>query len=406
MGRFTLRRRDCKNIFAASLKGQYAMQISRRSFLRNIGLGTVAGVAVPWPLAGASAANVSEPTRPRNADGFIRLNNNENVYGPSKTVLEAIRAAVSTANRYPYMYYDELTARIASHHKVKPEQVLLGCGSTEILRMATQAFLGAGKKLVQASPTFEAFADYARSTGAEIVSLPLTHEFAHDLNGMLGEATGSTVLIYICNPNNPTASITPRKDIEDFIRKLPSTAYVLIDEAYHHYSGQSSSYVSFLDLPLGDERIVVTRTFSKIYGLAGLRLGYGIASPATVSRMRRFATKDNINAMVVRAAIAALDDQQAVGQFVKRNTDDRQEFFNQASARMLKPIDSHANFVMMSAHQPAAEVIQHFQENNILIGRHFPEMDTYIRVSLGTPSEMQAFWRAWDLLPHANMHHH
>ena len=110
--------------------------------------------------------------------------------------------------------------------------------------------------------------------------------------------------------------------------------------------------------------------------------------------------------MVVRAAIAALDDQQAVREFVKRNADERQEFFNQAMARMLKPIDSHANFVMINTHHPAAEVIQHFGKNNILIGRRFPAMDSYIRVSLGTPSEMLEFWRVWDLLPYANMHHH
>jgi histidinol-phosphate aminotransferase len=371
-----------------------------------MGLGTAAATAVPWPLAGVSSAAVFEPTRPSNADGFIRLNSNENVYGPSRKTLEAIRAAVSTANRYPYMHYDELTARIASFHRVKPEQVLLGCGSTEILRMAAQAFLGGGKKLVQASPTFEAAYYYAQSTGAEVESVPLTAEFAHDLDGMLAHASGSTALVYICNPNNPTASITPRKHLEDFLGKLSPAAYVLIDEAYHHYAGESSRYVSFLDHPINDQRLIVARTFSKVYGLAGLRLGYGIASPATAGRMRAFATLDNVNGMVVRAAIAALDDQQAVREFVKRNADERQEFFNQAMARMLKPIDSHANFVMMNTHHPVAEVIEHFQQNNILIGRRFPAMDTYMRVSLGTPDEMQAFWRAWDLLPYANMHHH
>lgn len=382
------------------------MHISRRSFLRTVGLGTAAGAAVQWPLAGVSGAMVFEPTRPRSADGLVRLNSNENVYGPSKTTLEAIRSAVPAANRYPYMRYDELTARVASLHKVKPEQVVLGCGSTEILRMAAQAFLGTGKKLVQASPTFEALEHYARPTGAGVAAVPLTASFAHDLDAMLGHAASSSALVYICNPNNPTGSITPRKDIENFLGKLPSTAAVLIDEAYHHYAGESSRYLSFLDHPINDERVIVVRTFSKVYGLAGLRLGYGIASPATASQMRAFATLDNVNGVVVGAAIAALDDQQAVREFVKRNSDERQEFFNQAMARMLKPIDSHANFVMMNAHHPAAEVIQHFEKNNILIGRRFPAMDTYIRVSLGTPSEMREFWRAWDLLPYANMHHH
>ena len=361
---------------------------------------------MPWPLAGVSSAVVFEPDRPRGTDGLVRLNSNENVYGPSKGTMEAIRAAVPSANRYPYMRYDELTTRVASLHRVKPEQVVLGCGSTEILRMAAQAFLGTSKKLVQASPTFEALEYYTRSVGAEVAAVPLTASFAHDLDGMRGRAASSTGLVYICNPNNPTASITPRKDIEDFLGQLPSTVLVLIDEAYHHYAGESSRYVSFLDHPINDERVIVVRTFSKVYGLAGLRLGYGIASPAVASRIRAFATLDNVNGMVVRAAIAALDDQQAVREFVKRNADERQEFFNQAMARMLKPIDSHANFVMINTHHPAEEVIQHFGKNNILIGRRFPAMDSYIRVSLGTPSEMLEFWRVWDLLPYANMHHH
>lgn len=377
------------------------MHISRRSFLCNVGLATAAGAVVSRPL---TVLGEAAPGAPRKADGFIRLNRNENAYGPSRKTLNAVSAVVSTANRYAIG--EDITARIASFHGVKPGQVLLGCGSTEILRIASEAFLGKGKKLVQASPTFFAPEVYAKSWGAEVESVPLTAEFAHDLDGMLARASSSPTLVYICNPNNPTASITPRKNLEVFLGKLSPTAHVLIDEAYHHYAGQSSRYASFLDHPINDERVIVVRTFSKVYGLAGLRLGYGIASPATVNRLRPFATLDNVNGIVARAAIAALDDQAAVKEFVERNANDRQEFFNQANARMLRAIDSHANFVMLNAHHPAEEVIRHFRKNKILIGSHFPAMDTYIRVSLGTPTEMQAFWRSWDLLPYANMRHH
>jgi len=153
--------------------------------------------------------------------------------------------------------------------------------------------------------------------------------------------------------------------------------------------------------------VIVVRTFSKVYGLAGLRLGYGVGSPKLIRRMRTFATENNINAIATQAAAAALDDTGGVRESVRRNADDRQEFFNQAMARALKPIDSHANFVMMNTFHPAEEVIQHFQKNNILIGRRFPPMDTYIRISLGRPEEMKAFWQAWDLLPYPKhmMHH-
>jgi histidinol-phosphate aminotransferase len=376
------------------------MITSRRGFLRSLGAGTAAGMAMPWALTGTLRAATLEPSRTRTDDGFIRLNGNENAYGPSAKVAEVIKSSIGGANRYPRMEYKGLTERIAGVHKVKPEQVLLGCGSTEILRVAAYAFLASGKQLIQASPTFEALAHYARAAGAEVLSVPLTPAFAHDLAGMLARASASTTLVYICNPNNPTASLTPRKDLEKFISKVLASTVVVIDEAYHHYAGQSGMYASFIDRPVDDERVIVARTFSKVYALAGLRLGYAVASPMVIRQMRKFLTEDNINAIVTQAAAAALDDVETVNDFVRRNTNDRQEFFNQAMARALKPIDSHANFVMVNTFNPAEEVIEHFRQNNILIGRPFPPMDTYIRISLGRPEEMRAFWRTWDMLPY------
>jgi histidinol-phosphate aminotransferase len=318
-----------------------------------------------------------------------------------------MRSALSTVNRYPYVDYGELAGRIATFHGVKPERVLLGCGSTEILRVAAAAFLGRGKQLLQASPTFEAIENYARLTGAEVVSMPLDRTFAHDLDAMLAHAKASTALVYICNPNNPTASITPRKDLDNFIGNLQFGCCVLIDEAYHQYAGQSSMYASFIEHPLNTDRVIVCRTFSTVYGLAGIRLGYCVAAPATIQRMRPYITFDSVNSIVVRAATAALEDRESVREFVKRNMDARQEFFNQAMARMLKPIDSHANFVMMNTYHPAEEVVEHFRKERILVRGPFAAMDTYVCVSLGAPEEMLAFWRAWDKLPYAKapMHH-
>jgi histidinol-phosphate aminotransferase len=266
--------------------------------------------------------------------------------------------------------------------------------------VAAFAFLGHGEQMIQASPTFEAIEHYARAADSEVISVRLTPGFAHDLDGMLAQASASTTLVYICNPNNPTASLTPRKDLETFIKKLPPSTFVMIDEAYHDYAAQSGMYASFIDHPLDDERVIVARTFSKVYGLAGLRLGYAVASPNVIQKMRKFATDDNVNAIVTQAAGAALEDVDAINDSIRRNADDRQEFFNQAMARALKPIDSHANFVMMNTSHPAEEVIRHFRRNNILIGRPFVSMNTYIRISLGRPEEMRVFWRTWDMLPY------
>jgi histidinol-phosphate aminotransferase len=371
------------------------MITSRRGFLHSLGAGTAAGLAVPW-----RAFAFELPRSPQDSD-FIRLYSNENAYGPSTRVANAIMSSVGSVNRYPRMEYGSLTERIASFHNVKPEQVLLGCGSTEILRMAAFAFLGKGKQLIQASPTFEAIGHYASAAGSDIIAVRLTPAFSHDLDAMLARATATTNLVYICNPNNPTASLTPRKELETFINKLPASILVVIDEAYHHYAGQSGMYASFIDNPVHDERVIVTRTFSKIYALAGLRLGYAIAAQNVIRQMRKFAAEDNLNAVVTKAAAAALDDSDAVNDSIQRNMDDRQEFFNQAMGRSLKPIDSHANFVMLNTFHSTEQVIQDFYKSKILIGRHFPPMNTYIRVSLGRPEEMRAFWRTWDALPYS-----
>ena len=376
------------------------MIASRRGFLRSLGAGTTFGVAARSPFISLSRTALFEPARFAPDSGLVRLNNNENPYGPSNRVANAIQSFAGSVNRYPRMEEGSLAQRIADQHRVKSEQILLGCGSTDILRMAVFAFLGNGKRLIQAAPTFEAIGDYARAASAEVISVPLTPRFSHDLDGMQKQIAASTTLVYICNPNNPTASLTPRNDLETFIGKLPASTFVVIDEAYHHYAGESSMYASFIDRPLDSERVIVTRTFSKVYGLAGLRLGYAVSSPNTIQKMRQFASHDNINSIVAQVGLVALDDSDGVNDCVRRNLDDRQEFFNQAMARAVKPIDSHANFVMVNTYHPAEEVIQHFRQSNILIGRTFPPMSTYIRITLGRPQEMQRFWQAWDTLPY------
>jgi histidinol-phosphate aminotransferase len=267
---------------------------------------------------------------------------------------------------------------------VKPEQVLFACGSSEILRVAACAFLGAGRPLIQALPTFESLEHYAKSVGSEVASVPLDRTFAHDLDRILARADASTGLVYICNPNNPTASLTTRKDWESFIAKLPATSRVLIDEAYHHFVVRTGMYESFVDTPLNDDRVIVTRTFSKVYGLAGLRLGYAVGSPKMIGKMRNFVTQDTLNSIVAEIVGVALDDVTGVAESARRNHDDRREFLNAANIRNMKP---------------AVDVIEHFRKQNILIGRHYSPMENYIRVSFGVPVEMQAFWQAWDLLP-------
>lgn len=379
------------------------MPVSRRSFFQSLGVG-MSLTSVKW----RSLFQVPDSLAPEQSDetdGFIHLDRNENPYGPSSKVQEFLRSAVPTANRYPGSERDALLNAIAEMHKIKPEQVVLGCGSTELLRAAATTFLGPGKKLIRATPTFADTEHYARSVGAEIIALPLTKVFAHDLPAMRARVDHSAGLIYICNPNNPTASLTPRKEIETFLTNLlPTDTYVVIDEAYHHYAGDSDAYSSFLDHPVANDHVVVTRTFSQAYGLAGLRLGYAVGAPKVIQRIRAATTLDNVNSMVAWSAVVALQDSAGIAELVDRNENVRQEFFNQAGGRVLKPISSHANFVMMNVYMPAERVLQHFRDHGILLGPVFSSMPTHVRISLGTPSQMAEFWRVWDLLPGREMH--
>jgi histidinol-phosphate aminotransferase len=385
------------------------MSFSRRKLLRDIGVGAVVGAAAPalrgFALDSTTEAprenfvSADQPARVATAADPVLLYRNENPYGPSERVLAVLRESVASGNRYPRTEYDTLIGKLAAQHNVKPEQIVLGCGSGEILGMAALAFLRPGKKLVQAAPTFPSLGKLAQAAGIEAVSIPLNKRYEHDLPAMLDAARTSAGLVYIVNPNNPTGTITPRKDIEAFLGKLPADVTILIDEAYHHFVTPNTAYESFLDRHFDDPRIVVSRTFSKIYGLAGMRIGYAVATPEMAKRLPAGFPNWSVSVVSARAASAALDDVDYVRLGIKRNTDDRQEFMNQVNARMLRAIDSQANFVMVNPMRPPDEVIEHLKKNHILIGPKYPVLDKYIRVSLGTPAEMQAFWRAWDLMP-------
>jgi histidinol-phosphate aminotransferase len=377
------------------------MSISRRAVLRRIGAAT-AGAAVAPSLASAPFDAFAEARATIDAEraaGPIRLNRNENAYGPSAKTIAAMQLAARSANRHPEADADALRAKIAALHRVTPDQIVLGCGAGEILRMAVDAFVGPRRKFIVARPTFDAPADYARRSGANVIDVPLTKNYAHDLEAMLAHCDAAGGLVYVCNPNNPTGSLTRRQDIEAFVRKLPAATSLVIDEAYHHYAGASSDYASFVDRPIGDGRVIAARSFSKIYGLAGLRVGYAVADAKTARRLASFALTEGVNVVAARGASAALDDTDHIRLSVKRNEDDRQEFFNQANARMLRAIDSRTNFVMLNTGRPGVDIVEHFKKHNVLIARPSGGFETYVRVSLGTQAEMREFWRVWDLMP-------
>jgi histidinol-phosphate aminotransferase len=378
------------------------MPITRRNLLHGIAAGAVVATGAR-PLAVLAAGALPQPLPNPLAPGPTLLNRNENPYGPSEKVLAVIREAASVSSRYPRSEYDVLRNMLAGLHKVKPEQIVLGVGSSEILRMAGAAYLGPNEKLLVPDPTYPSLANYAEANGVPVVKIPLTRTSEHDTEVMLAKVDSTTALVYLCNPNNPTGTLTPRKNLESLISKLPAEVMILVDEAYHHYVSATAAYRSFLDFPLGDPRIIVARTFSKIYGLAGLRIGYSVSSKEVAARLSALRLQNGVTTISVKAATAALEDTAYIRLAAKRNSDDRQEFMNQVNARMLRVIDSHANFVLLNPLRPVSEVLPHLEKNNVLVAPPIPAMDKYIRVSLGTPSEMQEFWRVWDLMPPGKM---
>ena len=374
------------------------MTISRRNMLRGFGAGALLGSAYPM-LGSSQLARVVMPMTVAARSELIRLDKNENPYGPSPAAIAAMREGLGNCNRYPDAV-DALQQKMAEIHKVTAEQVVPGCGSSEVLRMAANEFLLPGKKLVLATPTFDLLARYARDNGAEVHAVPLTLDHTHDLKAMLAQSDASTGLVYLCNPNNPTGNVTPRPELEEFLCKLPKNIPVIMDEAYHHYAvGPSAFYASFLDRPVNDPRLIVLRTFSKIYGLAGLRVGYAVTSAEMAQRLRRHRLQFGVNAIALRAAAAALEDNEHIQVCAKRNLDERTDFESHAIFRHLRMVDSQTNFIAMRVHRPLPEVTELFRKNGIILGPAIPAMEQYVRISIGGHDEMQEFWRVYDLLP-------
>lgn len=361
------------------------LALSRRQFARSLGAGL--GAAALGPSLPAAAGDAPAPPGPL-ADP-IRLDSNESPYGPSPGALAAMTAAQQVAARYPDAIEDRLVEAIAALHLVEPDQVLLGCGSGEILRMADMAFLGPDKSVVAAEPTFEAVLEYARVTSARAVKVPHTADHRHDLAAMAAACDSSTGLVYVCNPNNPTGTIVKREELGRFLDEVPRTARVLLDEAYFHFV-LDQGYTSGCEWP-GRPNLVVVRTFSKIYGLAGMRLGYALGTPENIAAMRKHAVASNTNAAVLQAALASLQDWELVPRQRQRNAETREWVCAELARDGRRYIPSHANFLMFEVGDDVAPLIEAFRAQGILVGRRFPSLGSWLRVSIGTRGEMEAF---------------
>jgi len=358
--------------------------LSRRNFSKLIGV--TAAYATLRPVSLKAAPNFA-------AANVVRLSSNENPYGPSPAALKAMTDGFSLAWRYPDEYADMLADELARLNGVPVEQILLGDGSGEILKLAAAAFTGRDRKIVTANPTFESIARHASVAGAEVVTIDLASDYSHDLKKMLA-ATNGAGLVYICNPNNPTASITPAKEISDFLAKLSPATIVLVDEAYHHYV-ESKDYESVIPLVKDYPNLMVARTFSKIYGMAGLRCGYCVTQTANIRRMRTHQVFDSVNIMALVAALASLKDADQVTRGRRLNSEVKKSVCAELDTLGYHYIPSQANFMMIDLRREVKPVINDLRSRGVEVGRLFPALPNFMRVTIGTGAEMKQFVTAF-----------
>ena len=367
------------------------MSVSRRKFAQLLGAGAAAVVVRPTLSFAKPTQSVATPLA--ESGNIVRLSANENPYGPSPKALEAITNSFGLACRYPDEHNNVLIDKLAKLNGVNHDQILLGDGSGEILKLCAETFTGPQNgKLVAADPTFEAILNNASANGAEVVKIPLTSTFAHDLPKMLAAAKGG--LIYVCNPNNPTASITPKDELRDFLAKTPHETTILVDEAYFHYA-DNPDYESVIPLAREHPNLIVSRTFSKIYGMAGLRCGYCVAQKETIERMRRNQMWDSVNCMALAAATASLDDPDQLTNGRRLNREAKTFTTSELDKMGYKQIPSQANFIMFDCKRPVVPLIQALKQNNVHVGRLFPALPNHMRLTIGKKSEMETFLSAF-----------
>ena len=376
--------------------------VSRRTFMGGVAtaLGTL-GVASPLELL---AQQGTPPTRPRDQrapddyDALAKLANNENPYGPSEAVMQAMTKAFKYANRYGYPDGDVLNA-IAKHHDVPTNQVMIAAGSGEILDVCCTALLQDGRKIVGSDPSYEILYQNASGLKAETIRIPLLADYRQDIPAMI-RATRKNHrqigFVYLCNPNNPTGRIVSRDEIRQLLDGIPEDVPVLIDEAYHHFV-EDPAYETSMKYVKEGRPVIVARTFSKIAGLAGMRLGYAVATRDQLAVLRPYST-GSVNACVRWGAAAALADKANEDKVRAVTIDLRKKAVAELKTLGYESIPSEANFFMVHLKRPVQPVIEEFRKKNVLVGRPFPPLNESLRVSIGTPDEMARFMVAFKAI--------
>jgi len=359
---------------------------SRRSFLQLSAVAATAAAGfriVSEPMLAAAEMKAF----PKDA---VVINANENPLGPSESARSAASSVVSQGGRYSTWLTEDLANTFAAMEGLKPQYVRAFPGSSEPLHYAVLAYTSPTKSYVTADPGYEAGMHASKISGARVVKVPLTKTYAHDVKAMLAAAPDAG-LFYICTPNNPTGTLTGHSDIEFALANKPKDAILLVDEAYIHFSDATS----VLDLVKADKDVIVLRTFSKIYGMAGLRCGFAIGRPDLLAKIETFSGWNAMPITAVAAATASLKDPQLVAERRKTNAAIREQTFEWLRSNGYSFTPSQSNCFMLDTKHPTKDVIADMARQNVFIGRAWPVWPTYVRITVGTQPEMERFQSAF-----------
>ncbi len=375
------------------------MSLSRRRLFQRFGASPlqnewIAARGREAAVAEGSALEFAQAPRGASNANIIRIASNENPLGPGQHVIDVIVGKFPEAGRYPFNAREQepvLVKALASRYGVANNQVVLGPGSGEILSNAVRAFTSPAKPLATAWPTFENPRDTARKIGTEVRAIPLDANLKIDIDKLVEASTGAG-LVFFCNPNNPTATVHSGDAVADFIKRVRSASpdtVILIDEAYHEYV-TDPSYRSAMDIAKSTPKVFVSRTFSKAYGMAGLRVGFGVGDAEVMKRLGEFRMPYAVNLPGIAAAVTAFNNQAHIDQEKARNTSVR-SFTVKAFEQMgFKATDSQTNFIFVDIKRPVRGFREACAKQNILVGRDFPPYEkSHCRISISTMEDMQ-----------------
>ncbi len=360
-------------------------QLTRRQWLSRSGsaLGGILLASNGLSMTGSGSRSSFPSGSP------VRMMFNENPYGPSPAARKAMTEAFNEGNLYSGAARRELRELIARQENVTPDHIIIGAGSREILNVAGLLCGLENGALVSPFPTFEAINSYAKNLGATVHRAPLDDEMGVDLAKMASMITNDTKLVYLCNPNNPTGKTIPDAQMRPFCEEISKDRLVFVDEAYNEYV-DDLQYKSSVELVREGRNIIVSRTASKIHGLAGLRVGFGIAQPDLIRRLQQIST-GTTNIVGLRAAIASYRDREFQQFCLQKNKASKEIVYKLLQETGRRYLDSQTNFIFLHTGRPIEKFQQTMEKRGFLVGRPFPPYKNWCRLSLAKPEETASF---------------